>query len=278
MLNYQLQRNVILGMMVTAVLCVAAGNAVAQSAPPNVEAQRAKYMAQMANYSAALADVKKKSQEYSAQLSSARKNYELLLKKQYSIGVSNESFVDIVKQLQVQRVEMIIDLAGLEAKRDLMIQLQKAAGGDDRQEILAQLKAALKLQESQAQRIEALRKSGVATETSLAEARKKVLELKIRIAEQTQPRTVAGSAGTQLLNISLDRAEKTARLNKIETLLQEMNKARTTLNEASLSERQIRNVERSLDALAKEKEQLTQALALVKEALKKSENDSQDDN
>ena len=53
------------------------------------------------------------------------KNLESLDTWEKEVGISIESFPEIIKSLQSQRIDLIVDLAGLTAKRDAILSAQK---------------------------------------------------------------------------------------------------------------------------------------------------------
>ena len=85
------------------------------------------------------------------------KNLESLDTWEKEVGVSIESFPEIVKNLQSQRIDLVIDLAGLTAKRDAILAAQKEVNGasessTDHKTILADalLETSLELAEKKA--------------------------------------------------------------------------------------------------------------------------------
>ena len=66
-------------------------------------------------------------------------------------GVSIESFPEIVKNLQSKRIELIIDLAGLEAKREAILAANNTK--QDNSEIVAPLEKLVALQQNKLERI-----------------------------------------------------------------------------------------------------------------------------
>ena len=85
------------------------------------------------------------------------KNLESLDTWEKEVGVSIESFPEIVKNLQSQRIDLMIDLAGLTAKRDAILAAQKEVNGasessTDHKTILADalLETSLELAEKKA--------------------------------------------------------------------------------------------------------------------------------
>ena len=85
------------------------------------------------------------------------KNLESLDTWEKKVGISIESFPEIVKNLQSQRIDLVIDLAGLTAKRDAILAAHKEVNGasessTDHKTILADalLETSLELAEKKA--------------------------------------------------------------------------------------------------------------------------------
>ncbi len=165
-----------------------------------------------------------------------------LLKKQDEIGVSSESFGEIMRMLQASRVELMIDLAGSEARR---VALQKSISEQIKTvEFEAQLalkKEFIELQGNILDRTKELYEKGSAPQESYIRARQEFLVAKIELAEYQRSSEQTGNSATaiQLLDVSLERAEKTARLAKVESLLGQFAAERESIQEVGKLEGQL---------------------------------------
>ncbi len=180
-------------------------------------------------------------------------------------GVSIESFPEIVKNLQTRRIELIIDLAGLEAKRDAIVAARVEK--PDNSAIVAPLRKIIALQQDKLDRLRKTKAS--ATEVRTAEM--ELLSSKIQLANANAPKPGSTMLTDALLNTSLAHAESKARLAKTESLLAEILPTRTQLesskrleeqatryfkDETELS-KQLRTAERTVERLSAELKQMT---------------------
>ncbi len=154
--------------------------------------------------------------------------------KQDELGFSMESYGEIVGSLQAQRVEMIIDLAGLEARREALqnvaADVQKSTRNVALQEELEQL---LRWHEEKLARVTELHQKGTASAMEVQEARRGVIEARIRLGEVRNNEGTGGNpfVASALISVSLDRAEKQARLDRINGLLQQLIAERSQVSE-----------------------------------------------
>ena len=158
-----------------------------------------------------------------------------LLGQQQAKGISSDSFTSIIKMLQLQRVELTIDLAGLEARREMMLQVQGESQGQEKLEVIQYLEAAIKQAEANAERARSLFESGLVPETKLELAESNLLKAKIQLAEAKESESGGGWLQDELLAISLDRSEKQARLKMTQQLLTEISNSRAGIEKNSLT-------------------------------------------
>lgn len=154
--------------------------------------------------------------------------------QQDSLGFSLDSFGDIIASLQTQRVELMIDLAGLEARRDELQKIAEAKiNSDENKESLQLLQELLALSEKKLHQVEQLVQKGSAPSSEVADANREFIEAKVRLLEATTKNRVMGATqvGPPLMAVSLDRAEKQARLEKVEVLLSQLTAGRAQIRE-----------------------------------------------
>lgn len=200
---------------------------------------------QLAEQREYLADFEVQKKAYETLLARLSEDSDRLQKQQDQQGVSTDSFPEILKYLQAQRVELLIDLAGMNARREVVFELKKDMTVDS-DSIVAQLEELLKLEEEELVRVQKLYKSSEITKSHYQKIQSRILELKIRMAEAKRPQKSASLLNDELLNSSLDRAEKKARLEKINSLLVTFTEARSTLEQSAEIERKIRNTNKSM--------------------------------
>ena len=139
-------------------------------------------------------------------------------------GVSIESFPEIVKNLQAKRIELIIELAGLKARREAIVAAR--ADKPDNSAILTPLRKIIALQEKELNRIS--KSNGSAAEIRAAEIA--LLSSKIQLANANAAKPGSTLLRDTLLNTSLAYAEAKARLAKTESLLDEILPTRKQLD------------------------------------------------
>jgi len=180
-----------------------------------------------------------------------------LLQQQNQLGVSSASYSDIMRLLQTQKVQLSIDLAGIEERRAAMLEQQKANQtlvSESNARVIASLKELEAIQDQRLQQAEQLRQKGSAPQAEVLDAKQQLLEVRIRLAE-ILPSSAAGGGQPldhELLSVSLSRAETVGRLNKVNQLLQEYVPARTPIDAFSRIESELNAAEIALLDLRKE--------------------------
>lgn len=163
------------------------------------------------------------------------------LTKQDSLGISMASFPEIIKSLQTQRVNLLIDLAGLEARRNALEKMQEVNLAENTDSMIEPLAKILVREKQSLSRVKQLHNTGSVSHAELANAEKRVLQAEVRIAEARNALRNQSGLGTGLLDTALERAEKKARLVKIETLLESYTVSRSEIEETARIEQNIDN-------------------------------------
>ena len=143
-------------------------------------------------------------------------------------GVSIESFPEIVKSLQAKRIELMIDVAGLDAKREAILVANQKQPNESA--ILVPLERIVAHNEDKLARI---RKAKVSS-AEIRSAELAVLESKVKLAEAKSRKPSYTLLSDALLNTSLALAESKARLAKTESLLNNVLPTRTQLESTKL--------------------------------------------
>jgi|GEM_PF-1618480 len=145
------------------------------------------------------------------------------------LGFSMESFAGMVGSLQTQRVELMIDLAGLDARREALQKVaESGSAGNNDGEKVSLLQEMETLSKLKYERTEALFHKASIAESTMFDAKREYFEARLRLLD------AIGSGGKNenamvapaLVAISLDRAEKQARLEKITMLLEQLTSER----------------------------------------------------
>ncbi len=174
-----------------------------------------------------------------------------LIQQQYELGVSNVSYDEIIRLLQTQRVQLSVDLAGIEARREILIAQQESgqkSAGEQTNPLAEMIKQLIGIQQERLSSIEALHAKGSAATADVLNAKQQLLETQIRLAEKIHAANDnrGASMDPELLNVSLARAETAARLNRVNQLLGEYVSARTTIDSLGRVQSEIGAVESSL--------------------------------
>jgi len=180
------------------------------------------------------------------------------LNKQYEneaqLGISLESYPDVIRTLQTHRVELLIELAGLDAKRKLLSESMSAQKRPEEKMNDSQVeqKRVLQLQQQRLEKLEKLAAEGSVSQEDVLEAKIEFGQMRLRFAEANQEAAVKAPQN-ELLELSLEKAEQTARLQKVEELLASFTKARVKL---SKREQISRRIEVSQDQLSTAQDRL----------------------
>ena len=181
-----------------------------------------------------------------------------IFEKQDALGISNESFGDVLKNLQGQRIELMIDLAGMDARRESLtvIQQESEAGANPDPTTLQLLTKLLELRSKRLDEIKKLNEQGLIGPAELSDAQVELVNAQFKLALAKSSNQVSPRINEELINVSLDRAEKRARLVKTEELLKTIIESRKALLENDDVGAKIEAAQRKQEALE------TEALAL----------------
>ena len=141
-----------------------------------------------------------------------------------SISLSIESFPDVLKMLQSSRVELMIDLAGLEARQKELLKQRDDPPHPNPQPLLTKelsiAQELVKINQDELKLLEEKVRSGNSSTTQVLTAMKelKLSELRLAVTE-SKLADVSKVHSAELSSLILDRAEKSARLALVEKLL-----------------------------------------------------------
>lgn len=157
-----------------------------------------------------------------------------LLAELDAASVSRESFEEVMRLLQAQRIQLSIDMAGFEARREAMMKLQdgtQTGAAGPRAEIAQKLRDLVQLQRLKLDDLKKLHDAGSVSTGELRDVERQLLEAEIRLAEFELPLNQAQLQEFQqeLTAVSIERAEKTARLQRVEELLAQLVRSRTAV-------------------------------------------------
>ena len=181
-------------------------------------------MAQLAQIEQLINDHEKRIEAYAEQLQSE--------------NISEISYPEILMQLQVQRINLSIEKAGLDAKAEMLAHLvnsPREEKSDSRALAKRQkLQELLDLeQQAHAQSLERHAR-GAGTTSEVAESRKRVIQIELQLLEVDEPQQTSGPEAIWAADLSskvaMERIEVSAKLSKIDELLHPMQQARPQLN------------------------------------------------
>jgi hypothetical protein len=175
------------------------------------------------------------------------RSIDLLGQRLQDDNVSEISYSEILMQLQVQRINLSIEKAGLDAKSEKLLQMVRDSATDTSNEKSAEkrnkLKELLELEHVNLERALALEKQGVQTAHGISEARKRVIEVELKLLEvagpqrQTSPEAVW--AAELLSKIALDQIEVNAKLAKVAELLTPLQHLRPQLSAMQSTKKEL---------------------------------------
>lgn len=143
-------------------------------------------------------------------------------------GVSIESFPEIVKNLQAKRIDLMIDLAGLEARRDAILSAKSSK--IDQSSITEPLKQLIALKQN---KLDRLRKT-TASDDDKRTVEMELLSAKVQLARAKSNQSGSNLLSDSLLSTSLELAESKARLSKTDALLAKVLPARKQFESSEL--------------------------------------------
>lgn len=158
-------------------------------------------------------------------------------------GVSSESFPEIMKNLQAKRIDLMIDIAGLEARRDAIVEAREKSQAEREDKLIEPLQDIIAIQQTELKQAVKNLNDNVDTKIRVSAARKALLESKIRLGEAMSSGTNSTTLVNSLLNTSLELAEKKARLSKSETLLKGVLPSRVNLDKTRVLNDRLRAIE-----------------------------------
>ena len=221
----------------TRITCLALGFVLAfvcQESAGQLAPSPPKISPKLAGIQAELVELKKMKENFPGLIEAEQakqKTYEQeleeLRKRKSTLKVSAESYPEILKTIHSQRIQLSIDLAGLEARRDALVLAIGNATVKRDKEVLNPYKRLVQVREAELQRSQSLREKGSAGSKEIQNAEVELLEARLRLAEASKPSGSVTYLNSQLLDTSLERAEKTARLDKVASILKDVDEYQT---------------------------------------------------
>ncbi len=208
--------------------------------------------------------------QQSAKVSRADARHKEILSEQYKSGYSKESYPELLRVLQVQRVELEIEIAGLQARRELLVetineqQQQEQASTEPLMQLLALEQKALAA---------TLKKIGTGQLGIEAQevAKRRVLNVQIQIAESKQADRGILVLHEQLLDISLELAEKRARLQRGQQLQEPLLEFNDVLIRLKRQDSEVRKLEQERNRMRQDIEGQTSFIRSLRDRLESAD-------
>jgi chromosome segregation ATPase len=258
-----------------AVFAFAASNAIAFQSVESKETENTRE-----NLQGKLQQLEKSQREYTDSIKRLTKDkaedmQQLELLEEKTGGLSEDSYASVVASLQSRRVELMIDLTGIDARRSAIEAIVKTAtdGASVDSVLIGQLEKMVEVQKKSLSELTALYQSGAASSKQLRDAELKILELEIQLAREKQKPNQASLFDSQLVDLSLDRAEKKAKLEHIEQMLAKFAKSREALGEKSRLEASISSLYKNISAWQRSLEQNEKQIQQIKSQIGELQND-----
>ncbi len=251
----KLQRMVCLAIGMTLFVCQqSAGQSVAPKRSPKaikLESQIRELELAINLNKTQLLGVKSEKEKYEKELAE-------LKKRETSLNVSEASYAEVLKTLHSQRIQLSIDLAGIEARHDAIASAIKAAVGKQNDDVVKPFKRLVELHKSKYDRMMEKGSSATASEKQSAEI--SLLESQLQLANAMKPSGSLSHLNSQLLDTSLERAEKIARLEKANSLFEEVDEFHRYQTALASAKQNSRKSNRAEDGLLQAQERYVQRL------------------
>lgn len=163
-----------------------------------------------------------------------------------SLNISQSAFDEVVKSLQTKRINLMIELAGLEVRQEEAKKLAAASApiGGEEKELIGLLKKVAAEAKQNTQRVERLFNQSSAGASELAQARQFQAQAELKLAEVRSD--MAGSpdqpqfVNQMLVETSLAKAERLAQLEMVNDLLKKyIGKARSVISDIERKNEQL---------------------------------------
>ncbi len=198
-----------------------------------VEAQKSFLRTQLAETQVALDSLTSERNEIQTRLSAHK--------------ISEASFVEVMRLLQTQRVQLAIDLAGLDAKKEaLTIAAKSENGGSAKSNTIPLLEKYVANQKLITDQVESLYQKGSASVVQVQQAKQLLIQAELQLAEAKQEQSQTNSSSDAIGDLTateLERVEKKARLAMVEKILDQYVDARPYVDRVSRLERDVESQE-----------------------------------
>ena len=191
-----------------------------------------------------------------------------LAKRETKLRVSAESYPEILRTIHSQRVQLSIDLAGIDARYHALVKAIARATEDHRREVSNQpYQRLVEVREADLKRRQGLLQKGQMPMKEVQNAEVELLEARLRLAEASKPSASVAYLNSQLLDTSLERAEKDARLVRATSILDDVEEYRTFRKTLDETERKYVQAHEQLEKVLKKQASNDRTIAQYEEKL-----------
>lgn len=170
-------------------------------------------------------------------------------------NVSEVSYPEVLMQLQVQRINLAIEKAGLDAKSEKLAELvgKEPQPSEKLEQKRAKLQELRALEEQGLQRLSELHQTGAAPASELLEGRKRLIQVELQLLELDSPQPAKSPeavwAADLLAKSALEQVEVSAKLAAVDELLRPLQHARSKLSK-------MQSLKNEVDSWQAEKSQM----------------------
>lgn len=170
----------------------------------------------------AIREVEKKKTLFEIEMNALQKRADAVLESQAKMNVSKESYPEVLKALHLQRVQLMIDLAGLDARQKVLTSRLKKVDSTKSQRMRDTLEKIVTLKTRQLEQIRKMSEIGDASLQELRKAELALLESKLKLTQIKNESSERAGLNDQFVELALSQAETRARLEKTTSLIGEI--------------------------------------------------------
>ena len=186
------------------------------------------------------------------------------------MSVSAESYPEVLKTLHSQRVQLLIDLAGIDARYQAIENAIAQVTKRKSDAVLASLQQLVDVRSAELARLIVLKEKGSISSSEVRAAEIALLESKTRLAQVNSTKGgVLAHLNAQLLDTSLEKAEKAARLAKVGLLITEVDAYRVHASKLNENFQQQGSLGREMNNSQRELEYIKNVISQQKTELEK---------
>ncbi len=167
--------------------------------------------------------------EYQLRLSKLSEERLETSQRLFELNITDASYNDVMRLLQTQRVQLMIDLAGLDARQEKLAEMQTAAQQPEPNEVTNLLAQIVDSLSAKQERLKTMYEQGSLPADVVQAGEVMLLQAKLKLAE-ARANTPQPQPNDLLADVSIERVEKQAKLATVESLLKKYYGARTSID------------------------------------------------